>query len=98
MNKPTSLSCLFLILVITTISVATTTTQMAQACKLKSLMTDADWGINWDNIKLDETGSVVGFETDFRNATVPCDTVGEALAAGYTIDEIKQDLLIRLPL
>lgn len=97
MNKPTSLS-LFLILAIVTFVAATPITQMAQACKLKSLMTDADWGINWDNIKLDETGSVVGFETNFRNATVPCDTVGEALAAGYTMDEIKQDLLIRLPL
>jgi hypothetical protein len=72
--------------------------QQAQACKLKSEITLEDMGLFMDNVTINEKGEVVGFKQDFSHATVPCETVGDALDSGYTMDEIMQDQLKQTPL
>ncbi len=72
--------------------------QHAQACKLKSEITLEDMGLFMDNVTINEKGVVEGYKTDFSNATVPCNTVGEALDSGYTMDEIQADLIRSAPL
>lgn len=84
-------------LMFTTISIPQL--QHANACKLKSEITLEDMGLfGMNNLTINEKGEVVGWKQDFSHATVPCETVGDALNSGYTMDEIRQDQLRQTPL
>ncbi len=72
--------------------------QEASACILKSEITLEDMGLFTDGPFHDKNGNVVGFKTDFTHADVPCDSVGQALDSGYTIEEIQTDLIRNTPL
>lgn len=68
-------------------------------CKLKSEITLKDTGLDLSKAFINKsTGKAEGWTEDYTNVTMPCRSVGDALDAGYTMDEIRNDMIRDIPL